>query len=66
MLNSDVELLEITGVTLDVLRNQSAEILVQLTPQSAPVESNKPSEIVQWISRFNTPPSLRWVEIWAD
>ncbi len=39
MLNSDVELLETTGVTLDVLRNQAAEILVQLTPQSAPVES---------------------------
>jgi IS605 OrfB family transposase len=41
MLNSDVELLETTGVTLDVLRNQSAEILVQLTPQSAPVESQE-------------------------
>ena len=41
MLNSDVELLEITGVTLEVLRNQSAEILVQLTPQSVPVESQE-------------------------
>ncbi len=41
MLNSDVELLETTGVTLDVLRNQAAEILVQLTPQSVPVESHQ-------------------------
>ena len=41
MLNSDAQLLETTGVTLDVLRNQAAEILVQLTPQSASVESQE-------------------------
>ncbi|MBW4592437.1 MAG: type V CRISPR-associated protein Cas12k [Brasilonema angustatum HA4187-MV1] len=38
MLNSDAELLEHSGVLLDVLRTKAAEILAQLTPQSDTVE----------------------------
>jgi IS605 OrfB family transposase len=41
MLNSDVELLEATGVTLDILRNKAAEILRSLTPQPATVKSQQ-------------------------
>ncbi|MBP5977463.1 hypothetical protein HW132_33315 [Brasilonema sp. CT11] len=38
MLNSDAELLEHSGVLLDVLRTKAAEILAQFTPQSDTVE----------------------------
>ncbi len=41
MLKSDAELIEASGVTLDLIRDQATEILAQLTPKSATVDIQK-------------------------
>ncbi len=41
ILKSDAELIEASGVTLDLIRNKATEILAQLTPESATLETQQ-------------------------